>query len=128
MITNPSTTNIGEPFSISLSYNPASFTLTGSSYFLTGATVTLQFDGSSFAYTAANYIEFATPGAYGAGAVSFLIYSSLVACGSGDFLTLYQRQSLPVRVPAQLRRRESNRSAGHTGCRLRQQCPPSHVT
>ena len=50
VIGNPSTINPGDPFSIVLSYNPASFTQSGSSYVLTNAGLTLQFDGYTFGY------------------------------------------------------------------------------
>jgi hypothetical protein len=89
VITNPATVNLGDPFSIALSYNPASAVQTGSSYVLTGASLTLQFDGYTFSYTAANYIEFSTPGVFGTGTASFLICSSLAACSTDDFITLY---------------------------------------
>ena len=64
VITNPSTINAGDPFSIALSYDPASFTQSGSSFVLTNASLTLQFDGYTFGYNslAGNYIEFSSPG------------------------------------------------------------------
>src|SRR5258708_3621576 len=75
VIANPATINVGDPFSILLNYDPASFTHSGGSYVLTNATLTLTFDGYSFPYASAagNYIEFSTPGAYGSGTTSFLI-------------------------------------------------------
>ena len=91
VIVNPSTINSGDPFSITLNYDPASFTQSGSSYVLTSASLTLQFDGYSFGYDSAagNYIEFASPGAFGAGTTSFLICSALANCSTQDFLILY---------------------------------------
>jgi hypothetical protein len=67
VITDPTTINAGDPFSILLTYNPASFTHSGSSYVLTDASLTLQFDGYSFAYKSAagDYIEFSTPVVFG---------------------------------------------------------------
>jgi hypothetical protein len=142
VIIDPSTINPGDPFSITLSYDPASFTQSGSSYVLTNASLMLQFDGYTFGYTSAagNYIEFSTPGAFGRGTTSFLICSSLANCSTQDFLTLYfqgivtspstlggasgridwrsRRQPCGVRVPAQFLRRQPNRSAGdsrHSG-------------
>jgi hypothetical protein len=58
---------------------------------LTNAGLTLQFDGYTFGYTSAvgNYIEFSSPGVFGAGTTSFLICSSLANCSTEDFLTLY---------------------------------------
>jgi hypothetical protein len=72
VITNSGTINIGDAFSILLTYNPASFTHSGNSYVLTDASLALAFDGYSFTYTskAGNYIEFSTPGVFGAGTVS----------------------------------------------------------
>ena len=91
VITNPSTINSGDPLSITLSYDPASFTQSGSSYVLTNADLTLQFDGYTFGYTSAagNYIEFSSPGGFGTGTTSFLICSSLANCSTEDFLILY---------------------------------------
>src|SRR5690348_14669512 len=91
VITNPSTINSGDPFSIGLSYDPASFTQSGSSFVLTNASLTLQFDGYTFSYSSAagNYLEFASPGVFGPGTTSFLICSSLANCSTEDFLTLY---------------------------------------
>src|SRR5579864_8299805 len=91
VITNPSTINPGDPFSITLIYDPASFTPSGNSYMLTNASLTLQFDGYMFGYgsAAGNYIEFSSPGAFGTGTTSFLICSSLANCSTEDFLTLY---------------------------------------
>jgi len=91
VITNPSTVNINDPFSIALSYDPASFTQSGSSFVLTNASLTLQFGGYTFGYTSAagNYIEFSSPGAFGSGTTSFLICSSVANCSTQDFLTLY---------------------------------------
>ena len=91
VITNPSTINIGDPFSINLSYDPASFTQSGSSYVLTNAALTLQFDGYTFGYSSAagNYLEFSSPGVFGSGTTSFLFCSSLPNCSTEDFLTLY---------------------------------------
>ena len=91
VITNPSTINSGDPFSIGLSYDPASFTQSGSSFVLTNASLTLQFDGYTFGYSSAagNYLEFASPGVFGPGTTSFLICSSLANCSTEDFLTLY---------------------------------------
>lgn len=79
VITNPSTINTGDPFSIALSYDPASFIQSGSSFVLTNASLTLQFDGYSFGYASAsgNYIEFSAPGVFGSGTTSFLVCSSL---------------------------------------------------
>ncbi len=91
VITNPSTVNINDPFSIALTYDPTSFTQSGSSFVLTNASLTLQFDGYTFGYTSAagNYIEFSSPGVFGPGTTSFLICSSLANCSTQDFLTLY---------------------------------------
>lgn len=91
VITNPATITLGDPFSILLTYDPASFMLSGSSYVLTSASLTLSFDGYSFLYTSAagNYIEFSTPGVFGPGTVSFLICSSLGNCSTTDFINLY---------------------------------------
>ena len=91
VIVNPSTINLGDPFSIALSYDPAGFTQSGSSYVLTNASLTLQFDGYTFGYASAggNYIEFSSPGVFGSGTTSFLICSSLANCSTQDFLTLY---------------------------------------
>jgi len=91
VITYPSTITPGDPFSITLSYDPASFTQSGSSFVLTNASLMLQFDGYTFGYTSAagNYIEFSSPGGFGAGTTSFLICSSLANCSTEDFLTLY---------------------------------------
>ena len=91
VIIDPSTINPGDPFSITLSYDPASFTQSGSSFVLTNASLMLQFDGYTFGYTSAagNYIEFSSPGGFGAGTTSFLICSSLANCNTEDFLTLY---------------------------------------
>ncbi len=91
VITDPTTIHTGDPFSIALSYDPASFTQSGSSFVLTNASLTLQFDGYSFGYASAagNYIEFSTPGVFGSGTTSFLICSSLANCSTEDFLTLY---------------------------------------
>jgi hypothetical protein len=91
VITDSSTINSGDPFSIALSYNPASFTQSGSSYVLTNAGLTLQFDNYTFGYTSAagNYLEFSSPGAFGSGTTSFLFCSSLANCSTEDFLTLY---------------------------------------
>ncbi|HXA05312.1 MAG TPA: PEP-CTERM sorting domain-containing protein [Bryobacteraceae bacterium] len=91
VIVNPSTINSGDPFSIVLSYDPASFTHSGSSYVLTNASLTLQFDSYMFSYDSAggNYLEFSSPGVFGSGTTSFLICSSLANCSTEDFLTLY---------------------------------------
>jgi hypothetical protein len=90
VITNPSTINSGDPFSITLTYDPASFSQSGSSYVFTNASLTLKFDGYTFGFaSAANYIEFSSPGAFGPGTTSFLICSSLANCSTQDFLTLY---------------------------------------
>jgi hypothetical protein len=89
VITNPATINAGDPFSLLLTYNPASFTQSGNSYVLTDASLTLQFDTYSFPYTSANYIEFSSPGAFGPGTTSFLICSSLAGCSTNDFINLY---------------------------------------
>ena len=91
VITDPSTINVSDPFSITLNYDPASFTQSGSSYVLTNASLTLQFDGYSFGYGSAsgNYIEFSSPGAIGTGTTSFLICSALANCSTQDFLILY---------------------------------------
>src|SRR5215469_15795298 len=53
VITNPSTINSGDPFSIALSYDPASFAQSGNSFVLTNASMTLQFDGYTFGYASA---------------------------------------------------------------------------
>src|SRR5260370_23586005 len=90
IIINPGTINLGDPFAVALTYDPSSFTQpTSNSYLLTNASLTLAFDGYSFLYTSAggNFIEFATPGAFGAGTASFLICSS-AACPT-DFMNLY---------------------------------------
>src|SRR5579863_4273639 len=91
VITNPSTVNSDDPFSILLGYDPASVTQAGSSFVLTNASLTLQFDGYTFGYSSAagNYLEFASPGVFGPGTTSFLICSSLADCSTEDFLTLY---------------------------------------
>lgn len=91
VITNPSTINSRDPFSIFLSYDPAGFTQSGSSFVLTNASLTLQFDGYTFGYSSAagNYLEFGSPGVFGPGTTSFLICSSLANCSTEDFLTLY---------------------------------------
>jgi hypothetical protein len=93
VITDPTTINSGDPFSITLTYDPASFTQSGSSYVLTNASLTLQFDGDKFDYSSAagNYIEFSSPGVFLGGTTSFLICPSLATncIGTGDFLTLY---------------------------------------
>jgi hypothetical protein len=91
VIGDPSTINTGDPFSIVLSYNPASFNQSGSSFVLTNASLALQFDGYTFDYASAagNYIEFSSPGVFGPGTTSFLICSSLANCSTEDFLTLY---------------------------------------
>lgn len=75
LIGNPSTINIGDPFSIALSYDPASFAQSGNSFVLTKASLTLKFDGYTFGYASAagNYIEFSTPGAFGPGTASCLL-------------------------------------------------------
>src|SRR5262249_30052806 len=91
VITDPSTIHVNDPFSVSLTYNPASFTHSGNSYTLTDAILNLTFDGYSFNYSSAagNYLALFTPGAFGAGTTSFLFCSSLADCGVTDFLTLY---------------------------------------
>jgi hypothetical protein len=91
VISDPSTINPGDPFSIVLSYDPASVIQSGSSFVLTNAGLTLQFDGYTFGYTSAagNYLEFSSPGVFGPGTTSFLICSSLANCSTEDFLTLY---------------------------------------
>ena len=91
VILDPSTINSGDPFSITLSYDTASFTQSGSSYVLTNASLTLQFDFYTFGYSSAagNYLEFSSPGVFGPGTTSFLICSSLANCSTEDFLTLY---------------------------------------
>jgi PEP-CTERM motif len=91
VIGNPSTINLGDPFSIVLTYDPSSFTPSGSSFVLTSASLTLQFDSYTFGYASAagNYIEFSSPGVFGPGTTSFLICSSLANCSTEDFLTLY---------------------------------------
>lgn len=91
VITDPTTVNTGDPFSVTLSYDPAAFANSGSSYVLTDASVALKFDGYSFGYTSAagNYIEFSTPGVWGPGTVSFLICSSAPGCSTDGYMTLY---------------------------------------
>ena len=91
VISNPSTINSGDPFSVTLSYDPASFTQSANSFVLTNAGLTLQFDGYTFGYDSAagNYIEFSSPGVFGPGTTSFLFCSSLANCSTEDFLTLY---------------------------------------
>ena len=91
VISNPSSINPSDPFSITLNYDPTSFTQSGSSFVLTNASVMLQFDGYTFGYASAagNYVEFSTPGVFGSGTTSFLICSSLANCSTQDFLTLY---------------------------------------
>jgi|SRR5579871_2103840 len=98
VITNPSTINIGDPFSIALSYDPASFIHSGNSYVLTSASLTLQFDGYMFGYDsgAGNYIEFSSPGVFGPGTTSFLTCSSLANCSTTDFLTLYFKGTVTI--------------------------------
>ncbi|HUA20237.1 MAG TPA: PEP-CTERM sorting domain-containing protein [Bryobacteraceae bacterium] len=89
VITDPSTINIGDPFSLLINYDPASFNQSGSSHVLTDATAELQFDGYEFDYSSAagNYIEFASPGAYGAGTTSFQICTASDC--QADFINLY---------------------------------------
>ena len=91
VITDTSTINPGDPFTIVLTYDPASFDQTGSSYVLTDASLTLSFDGYAFLYSssAGSYIEFSTPGVYGPETASFLVCSSLDNCFAEDFLDLY---------------------------------------
>jgi hypothetical protein len=91
VITDPTTIHPGDPFSIALTYDPASFTQSGNSYVLTNASLTLNFDGYMFSDTTAagNYIEFSSPGVDGPGTTSFLICSSLANCSTEDFLALY---------------------------------------
>lgn len=91
VITNPSTIHIGDPFSILLTYNPASFTHSANSYVLLDSSLTLKFDGYSFGYTSAagNYLALYTPGAFGSGTTSFQFCSSLAGCSTDDFLNLY---------------------------------------
>ena len=105
VIVNPSTINPGDAFSITLSYDPASFSQSGNSYVLTNAGLTLQFDGYAFGYTSAagNYLEFSSPGAFGPGTTSFLICSSLANCSTEDFLTLYFKGTVtsPTTLAAQ---------------------------
>ena len=88
VISNPSTINSGDAFSIALSYDPTSFTQSGSSYVLTNASLTLEFDSYTFSYDSAggNYLEFSSPGVFGPGTTSFLICSSLANCSTEDFL------------------------------------------
>ena len=91
VITNPSTINIGDPFTIVLNYDPASFSHVGSTYTLTDASLTLDFDSYSFGYStvAGNYLAISTPGAFGPGTVSFQFCSSLAGCSTSDYLNLY---------------------------------------
>lgn len=91
VIVDPTTINVGDPFSILLTYNPASSTHSGNSFVLNDASLTLSFDAYSFAYSAVagNFIEFSTPGAFGLGTASFFICSSLANCSITDFITLY---------------------------------------
>ncbi len=89
VITDASTINIGDPFSLLVNYDPGSFAQSGSSYVLTDATAELQFDGYEFDYSSAggNYIEFASPGAYGPGTTSFQICTASDC--QADFINLY---------------------------------------
>jgi hypothetical protein len=114
VITNPSTIHIGDPFSILLTYKPASFTHSGSSYVLTDASATLTFDGYTFSYASAagNYIQFSSPGAFGAGTTSFLICTSLAACSTDDFINLYFKGT--VTSPATLQAQASGLSGDLT--------------
>jgi hypothetical protein len=83
----------GSALSMVLTYDPTSYTQSGNSYVFTNAAFALSFDGYSFDYSSAagNYIEMATPGAYGTGTVSFQICTSSAACSDpfGDFINLY---------------------------------------
>ncbi len=80
--------NLGDPFSISLTYSPGSATHSGNSYLLTDALLSLTFDGFTFDYSApGNYIAFFTPGAYGPETASFQTCSAS-DCQS-DFMNLY---------------------------------------
>jgi hypothetical protein len=83
----------GSALSMVLTYDPSQVTQTGNSFVFNSATFDLSFDGYAFAYSSAagNYIEMATPGAYGLGTVSFQICTSSVACSDpfGDFINLY---------------------------------------
>ena len=74
VIGDPATINVGDAFSILLSYDPASVIQSGSSFVLTNAGLTLQFDGYTFGYASAagNYIELSSPGVFGSGTTSFL--------------------------------------------------------
>src|SRR5215472_9232791 len=96
VIIDPTTIHPGDPFSIALNYDPASFSQSGNSFVLTNASLTLQFDGDKFDYSSAagNYIEFSSPGVFLDGTTSFLICSSLANCFTEDFLTLYFRGSV----------------------------------
>jgi hypothetical protein len=91
VITDPNTINIGDPFSIVFSYNPATATQSGANFTLNDASLTLTFDSYSFTYSTAsgNFLEFLTPGAFGPGTASFLFCSSSVNCSTTDFLNLY---------------------------------------
>ena len=91
VITDPSTINVGDPFSIAFTYDPTTATQSGGNFTLNDASLTLAFDSYSFTYSTAagNFIEFSTPGAFGAGTASFLVCSSFSNCFTSDFLNLY---------------------------------------
>jgi len=89
VITTPGLINYGDPFSMVLTYDPTQYTLSGTNYVLTDATFVLSFDGYAFDYSSAtgSYISMSTPGAYGAGTVSFQICTS--ASCLNDYIDLY---------------------------------------
>jgi len=91
VITDPSTINFGDPFSIVFTYDPTTATQSGGNFTLNDASLTLTFDSYSFTYSTAagNFLEFSTPGAFGSGTASFLVCSSFANCFTSDFLDLY---------------------------------------
>jgi hypothetical protein len=89
VITNPSTIHAGDAFSATLTFDPTQYMSAGSSYVLTSASLALRFDGYTFLYNAGAYFEFASPGVYGSGTVSFQFCSSQANCSTNDFINLY---------------------------------------
>lgn len=96
VITDPSTVMYGQSFSMTLNYDPSSYTLASGggidTYTLTSATLSMDVGGNMFSYSSAsNYLSVSFPGTYGSGSVTFLVCSSVTACSDpmGDFLNLY---------------------------------------